>query len=65
MHESVADVQSSDGQVATVSTLVMPEVSAGQYVLVDRGFIIQTISADEAQVILALYDEMNSLGEPA
>ena len=43
----------------------MPEVSAGQYVLVDRGFIIQTISADEAQVILALYDEMNSLGEPA
>jgi hypothetical protein len=30
-----------------------------------RGFVIQTISADEAQAILALYEEMNSLAELA
>ena len=65
LRESVADVELSDGQLTTVSTLVTPEVSVGQYVLVDRGFIIQMISADEAQVILAMYDEMNSLVEPA
>ena len=62
---SVADVELADGQLTTVSTLVAPGVSVGQYVLVDRGFIIQAISADEAQAILALYDEMNLLVEPA
>ena len=65
LSESVADVELADGQLTTVSILVTPGVSVGQYVLVDRGFIIQTISADEAQTILALYDEMNSLVEPA
>ena len=65
LRESVADVELADGQLTTVSTLVAPGVSVGQYVLVDRGFIIQAISADEAQAILALYDEMNLLVEPA
>jgi hydrogenase expression/formation protein HypC len=64
LHESVADVELPDGQKTTVSTLVTPGVNVGQYVLVDRGFIIQTISADEAQTIVALYDEMSSLAEP-
>jgi hydrogenase expression/formation protein HypC len=63
--ESVADVELADGQVTTVSTLVTSGVTVGEYVLVDRGFIIQTISVDEAQAILALYDEMNILVEPA
>ena len=65
LRESVADVELADGQLTTVSTLVTPDVSVGQYVLVDRGFIIQTITANEAQTISALYEEMNSLVEPA
>jgi len=62
VRESEADVELADGQRATVSTLVAPAV-VGDYVLVDRGFVVQTISADEAQTIIALYAEMNSLVE--
>jgi hydrogenase expression/formation protein HypC len=65
VRESVADLELADGQLTTASTLVIPEVSVGQYVLVDRGFIIQTITAEEAQTVVALYQEMNSLVEPA
>ena len=65
LRESVADIELADGQVTTVSTLVTPGASVGEYVLVDRGFIIQQISADEARAILALYEEMNNLVEPA
>jgi hydrogenase expression/formation protein HypC len=65
VRESVADVELVGGQVTTASTLVTPGVSVGQYVLVDRGFIIQMISANEARAIVALYDEMNTLVEPA
>jgi len=64
VRKSEADVELSDGQRTTVSTL-LTSVTLGDYVLVDRGFVIQTISFDEAQTILALYDEMNSLAEPA
>jgi hydrogenase maturation factor len=62
---AVADVEFANGQVASASTLLAPAVRVHDYVLVDRGFIIQTISADEAQAILALYDEMSALVEPA
>ena len=60
---SEAEVELTDGQRTRVSTLVTPAVSVGDYVLVDRGFIVQTISADEAQTIIALYAEMSSLSE--
>ena len=62
VRESEADVELADGQRTTVSTLVTT-AAVGDYVLVDRGFIVQTISADEAQAIIALYTEMNNLAE--
>lgn len=65
IRDSEADVALADGQVTTASTLALPEVAVGDYVLVDRGFIIQTISADEARAILELYSEMSTLTEPA
>jgi hydrogenase expression/formation protein HypC len=63
MRKSEADVELADGQRTTASIVLTPEVSVGDYVLLDRGFVIQTISADEAQTIMALYDEMSSLAE--
>jgi hydrogenase expression/formation protein HypC len=63
--ESEAEVELADGQVTTVSTLLAPGLTVGQHVLVDRGFIIQTISPDEARAILSMYDEMNGLMQPA
>jgi len=60
VREAEAEVELPDGQRTSVSTLITPAASVGDYVLVDRGFIVQTISADEAQAIIALYAEMNS-----
>jgi hydrogenase expression/formation protein HypC len=62
VRESEADVELADGQRTTVSTLVT-SADVGDYVLIDRGFIVQTISADEAQAIIALYAEMDSLAK--
>jgi len=63
VRELEADVALADGQTATASTQVVAEVGVGDYVLIDRGFIIQIISADEAQAIIALYAEMSGLAE--
>jgi hydrogenase expression/formation protein HypC len=63
VRESDADVELADRQRTTVQTLITPDVCVGDYVLVDRGFIIQAISADEAQTIINLYREMSSLAE--
>jgi hydrogenase expression/formation protein HypC len=61
VRESDADVELADGQRTIVSNLVTPGVDVGDYVLVDRGFIIQAITADEARAIIELYAEMNAL----
>lgn len=63
VREAEVEVELADGQRTNVSSLVAPSVAVGDYVLVDRGFIVQTIDADEAQAIIALYAEMSSLAE--
>jgi hydrogenase expression/formation protein HypC len=64
VREAEADVELADGQRTTASTVATPDVTVGDYVLLDRGFVLQIISADEAQAILALYAEISSLAEP-
>jgi hydrogenase maturation factor len=51
-------VELNDGQQMLASNLLSHEVAVGDYVLVDRGLVIQAISAAEAEAILALYAEM-------
>ena len=40
-----------------------PDLSVGDYVLVDRGIVVDSIAADEAQVILSMYREIGELLE--
>jgi len=61
VHESEADIELADGRETTVSCAVAPDVSVGAYVLVDRGFIIQTISGEEARTIVEMYAELSAL----
>ena len=55
------------GVVATVDASLEPDVAVGQYVLVDRGLILRVIEPEEAEEIMAIYAEMETLlgGAPA
>jgi hydrogenase assembly chaperone HypC/HupF len=53
-----AEIELHDGQRVSASTELAPEVTPGEYVLVDRGVVLRVIEADEAEAILAIYAEM-------
>jgi hydrogenase assembly chaperone HypC/HupF len=56
-----AEVELPDGIRAIVGTDLKPHVTVGQYVLVDRGQVLEIIEADEAEAILAIYAELVTL----
>jgi hydrogenase assembly chaperone HypC/HupF len=55
------EIELPDGQRASVDASVVPEVTVGDYVLVDRGLALQIIDAAEAAAILAIYAEYGDL----
>jgi len=57
------EVEQNDGQRALVSAALKPDLAVGDYVLVDRGLVVETIDADEAQAILTMYREIGDLLE--
>jgi hydrogenase expression/formation protein HypC len=46
------------------STLMLPEVQVGDYVLTSAGMIAQIIDEDEAQASIALFQELMDLDMP-
>ena len=56
-----AEVEMFGGMRITADTTLRPDVSAAQYVLVDRGLVIEIIDADEADAILAMYEEIGQM----
>ena len=62
---AVAEVELHGGLVASVSLALLPDVQVGQYVMVDRGLVLEVIPPDEVAALLALYDELGqALAEP-
>jgi hydrogenase assembly chaperone HypC/HupF len=61
--EVEVEVELNDGQRALVSAALKPDLAVGDYVLVDRGLVVETIDADEAQAILTMYREIGDLLE--
>lgn len=61
--ESQVEVELADGQRATVSSELKPDLAVGDYVLVDRGLVIETIAAEEAEAILQMYAEIGTMLE--
>jgi hydrogenase assembly chaperone HypC/HupF len=57
------EVELADGQHAVVSSELKPDLAVGDYVLVDRGLVIDTIAAEDAQAILDLYAEIGAMLE--
>jgi len=60
-HAETAEVELHGGMRATVSLAVTPDVTVGQYVMVDRGLILSVIEPDEVEAILAMYDEIGQM----
>ena len=56
-------VELNDGQRAPVSAALKPDLVVGDYVLVDRGLVVETIDAEEAEAILSMYREIGDLLE--
>jgi hydrogenase assembly chaperone HypC/HupF len=56
-----ATIELPDGQHATVDASLVPEVGLGQYVLVDRGLVLEVIDPAEADAILAMYAEIGDV----
>ncbi len=65
-----ARVVSIDGQQAELdvmgtrrkaSTLMLPEIQVGDYVLTSAGMIVDILSPDEAQISIALFKDLMGL----
>lgn len=53
------------GNLVGVSTILVPEVQVGSWVLVHAGFAIQTVSEEEAKETFALLKEIDEAAEHA
>jgi hydrogenase assembly chaperone HypC/HupF len=56
-----AEVELYGGMVATASLALRPNVEVGQYVMVDRGLVLEIIEQAEAEAILAMYEEIGQM----
>ncbi|MFN8633078.1 MAG: HypC/HybG/HupF family hydrogenase formation chaperone [Chloroflexota bacterium] len=61
VHGETAEVELHGGMLTTVSLAIRPDVTAGQYVMVDRGLVLEVIAPEEVEALLALYDEMGQM----
>ena len=57
------EVELNDGQRTLVNGVLKPDLAVGDYVLVDRGLVVETLDADEAEAIISMYREIGQLLE--
>ncbi len=57
----MATVKLVGGEIVQVNTAPRPDTDAGQYVLIDRGMVIDVISAEEAQEMLSFYTDLGDM----
>lgn len=58
-----ATVELLEGETVRVSIAIKPDVAVGQYVLLDRGMIIEVIDADQVEEMLQFYTELTEMWE--
>lgn len=57
----MARVELTSGQEARVNASLYPEVGIGEYVLLDRGLIVEVIDESEKESLMELYEELDNL----
>ncbi len=58
---SIAEIKLLEGQVTTVNTTLAPDVKEDDYVIVDRGLIVEIVSAEQVQEMLQFYQELTDM----
>ncbi len=61
VEEMQAEIRLLEGQVTKVNAILAPDVQRGEYVLVDRGMIIEVVAPEQVQEMLAFYTELTDL----
>ena len=56
-----ADVELSNGTRMIAHASLQPDLSVGDYVIVDRGMVVATIDAEEAEAIIEIYAEIGAM----
>ena len=56
-----AVVELLDGKTVRANPGLQPDVSVDQYVLLDRGLIIEVIAVEQVEDMLAFYNELTQL----
>ncbi len=63
IEDEYAIVELLEGETVRVSTAIQPNVAVGQYVLLDRGMIIEVIDANQVEEMLQFYAELTAMWE--
>lgn len=63
IEDEYATVELLEGETVRVSIAIKPDVAVGQYVLLDRGMIIEVIDADQVEEMLQFYTELTEMWE--
>jgi hydrogenase assembly chaperone HypC/HupF len=60
---ATVEVELADGQRAQADASLFrePDLNVGDFVLVDRGIVVETVTSEEAQTILEMYREIGEL----
>lgn len=56
-----AEIKLLEGQITNVNTTLAPDVQAGEYVLVDRGMIMEVVTANQVEEMLKFYQELTDM----
>ena len=59
--DGMAEVELVGGKPARANVALHPDVAAGQYVLLDRGLVLEVIDAEQAESILAFYSDLEDM----
>ena len=57
----MADLELLGGECVRANVTLHPTVGPGEYVLVDRGLVIEVIDAEEAQSMADFYNDLSDL----
>ncbi len=63
VEDDYAQVELLEGEIVRASTAIQAGVTVGQYVLLDRGMIIEIIGVDQVEEMLQFYTELTQMWE--
>ncbi len=61
LHGEDVELELHGGERVTASSTLHPDVSVGDYVLMDRGLVLSVIDETEAEALIAMFEEIGQM----